>query len=146
MAPDANMPEDVTDRAVAQWRSQRPDLDFSAMGPLARLARLAIFGGRLVDRVFEEEGLDRVDFNVLAGNFGQSGRVWHQGDFNYDGSVNLTDFNLLAGNFGLSASANGATAADWALLAATVPEPGATLLLGVVLAAACTRHRKRPTR
>ncbi|MGB4779989.1 MarR family winged helix-turn-helix transcriptional regulator [Microbacterium sp.] len=67
MTNGADAPDDVTDRAVAQWRAQRPDLDFSAMGPLARLARLAIFGGRLVDRVFETEGLDRGDFNVLAG-------------------------------------------------------------------------------
>ncbi len=37
------------------------------MGPLARLARLSIFGGRLVDRVFAESGLDRTDFNILAG-------------------------------------------------------------------------------
>lgn len=58
--------DDATDLAMAQWRVERPDLDFSAMGPLARLARLGIFGGRLVDAVFEDSGLDRGDFNVLA--------------------------------------------------------------------------------
>jgi hypothetical protein len=42
------------------------------------------------------------DFNVLASNFGQSGRDFSQGDFNYDGTVNLADFNLLASRFGTS--------------------------------------------
>jgi hypothetical protein len=41
-----------------------------------------------------------VDFNVLAANFGQSGRTFSQGDFNYDGIVNLSDFNILASRFG----------------------------------------------
>ena len=40
------------------------------------------------------------DFNILAGNFGQSARDFTQGDFNYDGSVNLVDFNILASRFG----------------------------------------------
>ena len=40
------------------------------------------------------------DFNVLAGNFGQSPRDYTQGDFNYDGTVNLLDFNILANRFG----------------------------------------------
>ena len=44
------------------------------------------------------------DFNILAGNFGQSGRDFSQGDFNYDGTVNLSDFNLLAGKFGTGLS------------------------------------------
>jgi hypothetical protein len=41
------------------------------------------------------------DFNVLAANFGQSGRTFTQGDFTYDGTVNLDDFNVLAGRFGI---------------------------------------------
>jgi agmatine/peptidylarginine deiminase len=40
------------------------------------------------------------DFNILAGNFGQSPRTFSQGDFNYSGNVNLDDFNLLASRFG----------------------------------------------
>ena len=43
-----------------------------------------------------------IDFNRLAGSFGQSDRTWSQGDFNYDGLINLIDFNRLAGNFGQS--------------------------------------------
>ena len=34
------------------------------------------------------------DFNVLAANFGQSGRDGSTGDFTYDGIVNLDDFNV----------------------------------------------------
>lgn len=59
-------PGDFADIAVAQWRAERPDLDFSAMGPLIRLARLGLVGGRLVDSVFADAGLDRGEFNVLA--------------------------------------------------------------------------------
>ncbi len=40
------------------------------------------------------------DFNILAANFGQSGRNFSQGDFDYSGNVNLNDFNLLAARFG----------------------------------------------
>ena len=42
------------------------------------------------------------DFNVLATNFGQTGRTFSQGNFNYDagGNVNLDDFNVLASRFG----------------------------------------------
>jgi lysophospholipase L1-like esterase len=58
------------------------------------------------------------DFNVLAANFGQSGRDFTQGDFNYDGLVNLTDFNLLAGRFGATVAPAGARGAA---IAATMP-------------------------
>jgi hypothetical protein len=40
------------------------------------------------------------DFNILAANFGQSGRDGSTGDFTYDGQVNLDDFNVLAAKFG----------------------------------------------
>jgi hypothetical protein len=42
------------------------------------------------------------DFNVLAANFGGTGKTLSQGDFTYDGRVNLDDFNVLAGKFGQS--------------------------------------------
>jgi hypothetical protein len=64
------------------------------------------------------------DFNVLATNFGTSGKWWGRGDFNFDGLVNSDDFNLLATNFGLS---GGLT---------SVPEPatgvGGILAFGVL--------------
>ena len=43
------------------------------------------------------------DFNILAGNFGQSPRDFTQGDFDYSENVNLADFNILASRFGASA-------------------------------------------
>lgn len=42
------------------------------------------------------------DFDILASNFGQSGRDFTQGDFDYNGLVNLADFDRLAGQFGTS--------------------------------------------
>jgi subtilisin family serine protease len=50
--------------------------------------------------------VDSNDFNILAGNFGQSPRNWVQGDFNYNGAVNSDDFNILATRFGLSVGAS----------------------------------------
>ncbi len=46
--------------------------------------------------------VDLIDFNILAANFGQTGRTFSQGNFNYDpaGNVGLDDFNLLASRFG----------------------------------------------
>jgi T5SS/PEP-CTERM-associated repeat protein len=86
------------------------------------------------------------DFNTLAANFGQSNRFWRQGDFNYDGTVNLQDFNRLAANFGLSAAGPEVTPADWAALAAAVPEPTVAALLAPLalgLARARPRGRRR---
>ena len=42
------------------------------------------------------------DFTILAANFGQTGKVFTQGNFNYspDGRVNLDDFTILAAQFG----------------------------------------------
>ncbi|GAA4370126.1 MarR family winged helix-turn-helix transcriptional regulator [Agromyces bauzanensis] len=57
---------DFADHAVAQWQRQRPELDFSAMGPLARFARLGLLGQQLVDGIFAAESLDRGEFDVLA--------------------------------------------------------------------------------
>lgn len=57
---------DFADIAVEQWRRERPDLDLSAMGPLARFVRLARAGGAAVDAAFERRGLDRGEFDVLA--------------------------------------------------------------------------------
>ena len=47
-----------------------------------------------------DQRVNLADFNVLAANFGQSGRNFSQGDFTYDGIVNLSDFNILAARFG----------------------------------------------
>ena len=83
------------------------------------------------------------DFNVLASNFGQSGREWSTGDFSGDGLVNLTDFNLLASNFGQSASAGGPTPDDWTSLAAAVPEPSSLAVAASALALPLLHRRRR---
>ena len=75
--------------------------------------------------------------------FGQSGTDWSDGDFTYDGLVNLADFNRLAANFGLQAGPEGPSAADWAALAAAVPEPA---VLGLVGFAALPLARRRGRR
>ena len=82
------------------------------------------------------------DFNRLAANFGQTGRLWTDGDFTYDGVVNLADFNRLAANFGLGAASSGPTPEDWSALAASVPEPGAITLVGAVGIATLRRRRR----
>jgi len=46
-------------------------------------------------------GVDTIDFNLLAANFGGVGKRWGNGDFNYDTAVDTIDFNILASNFGL---------------------------------------------
>ena len=53
-------------------------------------------------RAYPDVTVDKQHIDILAANFGQSNRSYTQGDFNYDGAVNLADFNLLAGNFGQS--------------------------------------------
>jgi len=58
--------------------------------------------------------------------------VWSQGDFDYNGTVNLGDFNRLAANFGQSAAGPDVTPEDWAALAAAVPEPGAVCAAAAV--------------
>jgi len=52
------------------------------------------------------------DFTALAANFGQTNRVFSQGDFNYDDAVNLDDFTLLAANFGKTLAAPGDVPSD----------------------------------
>src|SRR5205823_5152748 len=68
--------------------------------------------------------VDTIDFNRLATNFAQSGKVWYDGDFNYSGTVDTIDFNLLAANFSQSLSAPGEGG-----LGTLVPEPTGVALI-----------------
>lgn len=57
---------DHVDRVLAQWESERPDLDVMPMGVLGRLKRLH---DQVVDRhetVFRANGLTAASFDVLA--------------------------------------------------------------------------------
>lgn len=85
------------------------------------------------------------DFNILATNFGFTGRNWLSADFTGDGLVDSDDFNLLAVNFGLGALLGEPTPLDWANLAASVPEPSshALLLGGLAISMASILHRNR---
>lgn len=50
--------------------------------------------------------VNTTDFNLLAGSFGQTGKVFSQGNFNYDaaGNVDSSDFAILAAQYGKSLS------------------------------------------
>jgi DNA-binding MarR family transcriptional regulator len=60
------MEKDHVDRILTQWRTERPDLDVEPMGLLGRLARLATYLGREVEKTFLELGLTSASFDVLA--------------------------------------------------------------------------------
>src|SRR5207253_11238087 len=81
--------------------------------------------------------VDTIDFNLLASNFSQSGKVWYDGDFNYSGTVDTIDFNLLATNFAQSlppAPAN---------IGSLVPEPVGLAMLSLASGALALRRRRR---
>jgi DNA-binding MarR family transcriptional regulator len=57
---------DHVDLVLAQWASERPDLDVSPMGVIGRLLRLSRALDAELDRTFRQHGLDRAAFDVLA--------------------------------------------------------------------------------
>jgi hypothetical protein len=104
---------------------------------------ITVFNGQNVDpaailllyTLAGDANLDRevntLDFNSLAANFSQSGKLWFQADFNFDGIVDTQDFNALAANFGQSIAAPAA--------GVLIPEPtNLVLLVGALL----TRRRR----
>jgi hypothetical protein len=101
-------------------------------------ARVAIGGDATLDDI-----VNLADFNVLAANFGLSGRTWQTADFNRDNVTNLADFNILAANFGLSAAGPDVIARDWAALASAVPEPATLSPLLVMVPLLQRRNCKR---
>jgi len=80
--------------------------------------------------------VNTTDFNLLAGNFGGSGKSWGQADFTFDGNVDTTDFNILAGNFGKSVTFASASSA----LGSLVPEPSSLALLALAGGALARRR------
>lgn len=61
------MPEkDFVDSVLEAWKRERPDLDPSPMGVLARIARLQSHLDRLLGEVFAEFELGRGEFDLLA--------------------------------------------------------------------------------
>lgn len=57
---------DHVDRIFDQWATERPELDRSAMGVLARILRASRLTDLQMNRVFSEHGLNRGEFDVLA--------------------------------------------------------------------------------
>lgn len=57
---------DLVDRILEQWHRERPDLDTSPMGVIARISRLSRFLERQVEKVLAEHGMNESQFGVLA--------------------------------------------------------------------------------
>jgi hypothetical protein len=92
----------------------------------------------------------RADFNDLvrlAQNYNTTGKFWYEGDFTYDGVVDFNDLVKLAQNYntalpaGAIAGAPAGFEGDLARAFASVPEPGASLVL---VGLAMCRTRRRP--
>src|SRR5437868_12660893 len=58
--------EDAVDRIVAQWATERPELDSSPMAVVGRIHRVADLLDTALRPPFAEEGLGNGDFDVLA--------------------------------------------------------------------------------
>lgn len=60
------MDRDHVDQVLADWARERPDWDTSPVAAIARLGRAAAYVERSLHDTFEEFGLNRVEFDVLA--------------------------------------------------------------------------------
>ncbi len=74
---------------------------------------------------------------IVLANYGMTGAVWSQGDFNYGGTVDINDLTIVLANYGQTLGAPGINA---------VPEPCTVALL--LASAACLlafAWRRRPS-
>ena len=60
------MSNEPTDRLVAEWEAELPDVDVTAMVTMARLHRLSTLVRRAVDDSFAHAGLSTGEFDVLS--------------------------------------------------------------------------------
>jgi DNA-binding MarR family transcriptional regulator len=60
------MKQDHVEHLLEQWRRERPDIDASPMGIVARISRLARILDRQVEEGYAEFGLNTAQFGVLA--------------------------------------------------------------------------------
>jgi DNA-binding MarR family transcriptional regulator len=58
--------EDAVDRVLAQWRTERPDLDPSPMGVIGRISRAARLLERHLGETFAAHDLQAGEFDILA--------------------------------------------------------------------------------
>ena len=63
--PDPATPDGV-DRIIEQWRTERPDLDTTAMAVFGRIFRLSRIAGDAVEQAYSRHGIGRPEFDVLA--------------------------------------------------------------------------------
>lgn len=79
--------------------------------------------------------VNTLDFNILAGNFGQSGKLFADGDFSGDGTVDSADFVIFASQYGKSLPAAAALpgAMPTGLFAAMTIEEDAPTLEEIVV-------------
>jgi hypothetical protein len=93
--------------------------------------------------------VNTLDFNQLAGHFGESINAstpflpWASGDFNRDGAINSTDFNLLMSNYGFSGTPplGPTVSAGEGTSGTNVPEPASMLAIAAVSLTAVQRRR-----
>lgn len=57
---------DHVDLILEQWREQRPDVDTSPIGVIGRIHRLGALTGKALTANFQQHGLTREAFDVLA--------------------------------------------------------------------------------
>ena len=79
---------------------------------------------------------DTLDFNTLAANFGGTGKLWANADFNADGKTDSMDFNVLAAHFSQ-------TLASGAAVPGSLPVPEPSTAAGILALALAARHRAR---
>ncbi|GIF13049.1 MarR family transcriptional regulator [Actinoplanes teichomyceticus] len=57
---------DGVDRILAQWATERPDLETTAMGIFGRIQRIARLASDATERAYATYGIGRPEFDVLA--------------------------------------------------------------------------------
>src|SRR5262249_16248716 len=102
--------DSATNTATFNITGILPDGDYRAtLNPsgITNTSGIPLSSGRALDFFFLEgdangdRSVDTIDFNILVSNFGQTGKTFSLGNFDYDasGNVDTIDFNLLASNF-----------------------------------------------
>jgi pimeloyl-ACP methyl ester carboxylesterase len=100
--PDGNYRASISSQDVADGTIQFPEEMEEAgfEGPRNAVENFFVLSGD----ANRDTNVNLQDFNIVAANFGMTGRTFSQGNFNYDpaGNVNLQDFNVIAAQFGAS--------------------------------------------
>jgi hypothetical protein len=100
-----------TNQATLQFNSVLPDGEYTATLAAANVTDVAGNALSATDTLnffflagdgSRNETVGIEDFNLLASNFGKTGKTFTQGNYDYssDGAITITDFNVLATNFG----------------------------------------------